>query len=508
MINYLKKVLGFNTIRGKLLLYSLLLILIMISTSLYTLYNAKHILEKFDYMFINDIYLTKLSVDIQAIDEELLNYLTTKSSNSLRDYIKNSDNLRNSSNKMSRDISYNNGKLMLKDIGNMIDKYLAQGDAAISSKRGRNVNEYNLRYSESKEIMGYINFYIKQLNLNQFHENTEKYFSITEKLKFLQLLNIVIIASTFLLNVVLTFWFANNTSVPIVSLAKSANEISKNNFDTENVQVDTNDEIKVMADAFNKMKENIRNHIGELKYQAETESKLKDQKVMNLKMKNLLKNAELQALQSQINPHFLFNTLNAGVQLAMMEDAEKTSNFLAKMSDLFRYNLRSMDNPVTLQEEIQNVYSYIFLLETRFGELIKYEYNIEEEGLVVSMPAQILQPVIENACIHGVGDMEVGGLITISVQKTDKVVQVVIEDNGRGMDRKTIEQILNPSSEKVVIKDKNKKGHTTNIGLNNVIKRLRSFYGEQDVFEIKSVVGKGTSIVLKLPLFKGEENGV
>jgi len=229
---------------------------------------------------------------------------------------------------------------------------------------------------------------------------------------------------------------------------------------------------------------------------------------MNLKMKNLLKNAELQALQSQINPHFLFNTLNAGVQLAMMEDAEKTSNFLAKMSDLFRYNLRKMDNPVTLQEEIQNVYSYIFLLETRFGDLIKYEYNIDEGALDISMPAQILQPVIENACIHGVGDMESGGLITLSVKRMDNIIQVTIEDNGKGMDSKTMDEIFNPSSEMPVTKDKNKKGHTTNIGLNNVIKRLRGFYGEQDVFEIKSVVGKGTSMILKLPLVKEEEKGV
>lgn len=503
MTGYLKKSLRFNTIRGKLLIYSLLLILIMISTSLYTLYNAKHILEKFDYMFINDIYLTKLSVDIQTIDEELLNYLTTKSSNSLRDYTKISDSLRISSNKMSRQISYDRGKLMLKDIGNMIDKYLTQGDAAISSKRGRNIEECNLRYSESKEIVGYINSYIKQLNLNQFHENTEKYFSITEKLKFLQILNIVIIACTFLLNVVLTFWFANKTSVPIVSLAKSADEMAKNNFDTENVKVDTNDELKVMADAFNKMKGHIRNHIGELKYQAETESKLKDEKLNNLKMKNLLKNAELKALQSQINPHFLFNTLNAGVQLAMMEDAEKTGIFLEKMSELFRYNLRKMDTPVTLGEEIDSVYSYIYLLQTRFGDLIKYEYYIDEGALDVLMPSQIIQPIIENACIHGINDMEVGGKICLKVKKAGNIVQVIIEDNGKGMTRKTIEKIYNLDFERRTNKDK--KGHTTSIGMANVIKRLKAFYGQEDVLEVRSEAFKGTSVILKLPMNTEED---
>ena len=503
MIGYLKKMLGFNTIRGKLLLYSLLLILTMISTSLYTLYNAKHILEKFDYMFINDMYLTNLSVDIQTIDEELLKYLTTKSSNSLRDYTKISDSLRISVSKMSRDISYDKGKLMLKDIGNMIDKYLTQGDAAISAKRGRNIEECNLRYSESKEIVGYINSYIKQLNLNQFHENTQKYFSITERLKFLQILNIVIIGSTFLLNVVLTFWFANKTSVPIVSLAKSANEISKSNFDAENVRVDTNDELKVMADAFNKMKGHIRDHIVELKYQAETESKLKDEKLVNLKMKNLLKNAELKALQSQINPHFLFNTLNAGVQLAMMENAEKTGVFLEKMSDLFRYNLRKMDTPVTLGEEIENVYAYIYLLQTRFGDLIKYEFYIDEDAIDILMPSQIIQPIIENACIHGINDMETLGKICLRVKKTDNIVQVIIEDNGKGMDSKTIQEICSLDSDNSSNKDKS--GHTTSIGMANVIKRLKAFYGQEDVIEIISEVFKGTSVILKLPIDTEED---
>ena len=498
MTSYIKKVFGFNTIRGKLLLYSLLLILIMISTSLYTLYNARHILDKLDYMFINDMYLTKLSVDIKTIDEELLNYLTTKSSDSLRDYTKISDSLRISSNKMSRDISYDSGKLMLKDIANMIDKYLTQGDAAISAKRGRNIEECNLRYIESKEIVGYINSYIKQLNLNQFHDNTEKYFSITQKLKFLQMLNIVIIASTFLLNVVLTFWFANKTSVPIVSLAKSADEMAKNNFDTENVKVDTNDELKVMADAFNKMKGHVRNHIGELKYQAETESKLKDEKLDNLKMKNLLKNAELKALQSQINPHFLFNTLNAGVQLAMMEDAEKTGIFLEKMSELFRYNLRKMDTPVTLGEEIDNVYAYVYLLQTRFGDLIKYEFDIEVDALDILMPSQIIQPIIENACIHGINDMEAFGKICLRVKRVEGVVHIIIEDNGKGMDKKTIEKICDLNFEKPTNKDK--KGHTTSIGMVNVIKRLKAFYSREDVIEIRSKAGEGTSVTLKLPL--------
>jgi len=162
-----------------------------------------------------------------------------------------------------------------------------------------------------------------------------------------------------------------------------------------------------------------------------------------------------------------------------------------------------MDMPVTLGEEIENVYSYIYLLQTRFGDLIKYEFHIDKDSTSIIMPSQIIQPIIENACIHGVGDMEALAKISLSVKTVEGIVLVIIEDNGKGMDIKTIEEICNVDFEKPANKDK--KGHTTSIGMGNVIKRLRAFYGKEDVIEIKSEIGKGTSVILRLPLEMEEE---
>ena len=223
--------------------------------------------------------------------------------------IKHSDSLKLKANQMIGHLSYDNNQLMLKDIGNMINEYLGEAEAAIVSKRGRDINECNIKYKRAKEISGYIDYYINQLNLNQFHDNTQRYFYMSQKLKLLQVLNVIIIVITFLLNIFLVLWFTNKISVPIVSHSKSADEISRGNFNVEDVKVNADDEIKIMAVAFNKMKDNIKNHIDELKSQAEMETKLMEEKMQNLKMKNLLKNAQIQALQYQINPHFLFNTL-------------------------------------------------------------------------------------------------------------------------------------------------------------------------------------------------------
>lgn len=462
-------------------------------------------------MFVKNVQLTELSHNIDNIDKELLNFLTTLNSDSFDMYMRNSDNLRNEAENMIKP-SYDNNQMMLTDIANMINEYLQQADFAIEAKRGRDINSCNERYKKAKEISNNIDYYIKQLNFNQFNASTEKYFYMSGKIKTLQYLNIAIIALNLLFNIVLIFWFTSKMSVPIVNLAKSAEEISKGNFDTENVVVNTKDEIKVMADAFNAMKDNIKNHIDDLKSQAEIEAKLMDEKVQNLKMKSLLKSAEIQALQSQINPHFMFNTLNAGVQLAMMEDAERTGIFLEKMSNLFRYNLRKIDKPVTLMEELNNLYTYIYILEVRFGDLIKFTFDISDDISEIAnellMPAMIIQPLIENACIHGIGDMETGGEVILKASKADNFIELIVEDNGAGMDANTLKNIMDLEKEATRERKQSKIGHTTGIGLDNVHRRLNVFYEREDVLSIESEPKVGTKIKLMLPLIMGGQEDV
>ncbi|GMQ65089.1 sensor histidine kinase [Vallitalea maricola] len=286
---------------------------------------------------------------------------------------------------------------------------------------------------------------------------------------------------------------------PIIKLSHNAEEIAKGNFDIDEVIVSTEDEIKVMAVAFNKMKSNIKEYIKKLRNTAEMEAKLMDQELQNLKMKNLLDNAELQALQSQINPHFLFNTLNAGVQLAMMEGADTTSSFLENMSALFRYNIKKLDNPVTLKEEIENIKSYSELLKVRFGDFIQFEFSVDNSISQIFMPPLILQPLVENACIHGIGDLEEGGIVRIVTRKEKEYGQIIIEDNGVGMKKDDIEKVLKVTSESKILQ-KAKKGHTTGIGLGNVIHRLHLYFGKEDVIKIISEKGMGTKIVINLPL--------
>lgn len=487
-----------NKIRSKLIIYFLLTTLIMGMTSMYTYYAARTFMLKIDTMFMRDVYLNELYKNVNNVETYLENYLSTKHSDSLKEYLRYSNELKQKAEKIRKGISNTESELLLKDIGNMIDTYLIEADAAVNAKRGRDINEYISHYTEASKIVGYINLYINKLNIGQLQENTARYLAVSGRLNFVRFFNIIIIIGAILFNIVLALWFTYKITKPIISLSRSADEISRGNFDTEQVVVDTDDEISIMADAFNRMKSSIKTYINEIKGKAELEGRLKEQEMQNLIMKNLLKDAELQALQSQINPHFIFNTLNAGVQVAMLEGADRTCTFIENVANLFRYNMRKLDKSVTLREEISNINNYIYVLKTRFADRIEFSQEIDEDVIDVQMPCMILQPLVENAFIHGIGEMETGGKITLRVEKNDGMAVVIIEDNGKGMDEGRIRSVMESTGQ--IDMTRAKTGHTTGIGMNNVISRLKLFFNKDNIVSLYSNPGKGTRIVIRIPI--------
>ncbi len=499
MTELFNRLLGNNKIRKKLLMYFMLTTFLMAATSFYTYYNARMLMDKMNTMFVSNVELNALYNNVNKVEQFLESFLATKHSDSLKDYLRNRDALRLKTESTGKDMPMNESGLLLKDIKNMIDTYLTEADAAVQSKRGRDINEYIAHYNEANKIFGYIDLYINKLNNGLLQENTNRYLAVADRLNIIQLVNIGIIIGVVIFNIILILWFTFKITKPIVNLSHSADEISRGNFDVQEVVVDTDDEISVMADAFNRMTASIKLYIDEIKEKAKLESRLKEQEMQNLSMKAHLKEAELQALQSQINPHFIFNTLNAGAQIAMFEGADKTCVFVENVANLFRYNLKKLDKPVTLREEINNINTYLFILKARFADRIEFVQDIDESALDINMPCMILQPLVENAFIHGIGEMEQGGRISLIVRKGEGSVEVIIKDNGRGMDDHTILKILRDQGDTGIEQDHVKKGHTTGIGMNNVISRLNLFFNSEDILDIRSKPDMGTEVVLNMP---------
>jgi len=203
------------------------------------------------------------------------------------------------------------------------------------------------------------------------------------------------------------------------------------------------------------------------------------------------KNAELEALQAQINPHFLYNTLDSINWMLMDIGADDISDVVVSLGDILKYSIHGKDVLVLLDEEIQYIESYLCIQKNRLEERLKTSIDIQEEARACMVPKLILQPIVENALLHGVEPMREGGEVRITARLGQDDLFVTIEDNGPGMDQEELNQCR-----AAVYSDT---GTTDSIGMRNVHRRLRLHFGEEYGMTIESRPCGGTAVVLRMP---------
>lgn len=492
----------FASIRFSMYAYTLAIIFFMALLSIYSLGIMDRYRESIEDMFEEHIYLSDMENRMDAIDENLLGFLSTKSSTSLNNYVQLVQELQLGIQEVELSV-FDPEQLMKKNIASLVGNYVETANKAIEGKRQRNAGLYFMHYEESRKIKGFIEDYISELNSRQLNRNAQSYGELVNQISLMQVATYVIIVDLVLLSLVAVYLIASVMVRPIVLLTRSAEEIGKGNFRTRDVILESTNEFAILADVFNRMKHNILEHIEDVKLKAEAEAALKDEQLKNMRMAYLLDNARLYALQSQINPHFLFNTINAGVQMAIMERAPKTSRFFESMSRLFRYNIRKMKDSCSLADEVGNIKDYYELLRVRFGDRIRFEFDVDEEALALRMPPLVLQPLVENAFIHGLSGLEEGGTIRLLAERQGGRVLVIVADTGKGIPKETVRRILDGGS-----RESGSKGSEgTGIGVRNVRDRLELFYHEKGIFDIASSEGAGTQIIMDLPMVKDEGGG-
>lgn len=373
---------------------------------------------------------------------------------------------------------------------NLIDSFIETTNRLLLFHSEKEIEASAKEFIEATQISNYISEMTLTLLDTELKTYDRFYRSIIEQSKELKELGIwLLLLITFLL-LLLTYWFSLSITKPVLKLTQAANELSRGRFDLQ-IKVDTNDEIAFLAKTFDRMRININNLISEIKHTAHLERELQENKI-------LLQESQFRSLQSQINPHFLFNTLNTLSKKAYLEGSEETSDLLVSVADLLRYNLRQIDRSVTLHEEVIVLQQYMDIQKARFTDRLHFYMEIDESCLHVQIPALTLQPIIENAVIHAVEPEVDGGVIWFRVIDGTDWVTIEIEDDGIGMPEDKIEQILKEHHVQM-------EGHSTGIGFPNVIKRLRLFYGYEDVIDIDSRVGRGTKVVLKIQKTRGRE---
>lgn len=206
----------------------------------------------------------------------------------------------------------------------------------------------------------------------------------------------------------------------------------------------------------------------------------------------LASQAQFKALQSQINPHFLFNTLNAVSQLAILERADTTAEAIFSLSSLLRRSLQQNSGIASLQEEVNYINKYFKIKKMMYRDRIEFITEIDESCLHLLVPAFTIQPLVENSLLHGLEPKEEGGRLLLEIRRIGKFVSVQIKDDGLGFTKRKLDAVKK-------LKKTYSSSETTGIGIENVIYRLQDFFGDRFYWEIDSEPGRGTSVTLFLP---------
>ena len=290
----------------------------------------------------------------------------------------------------------------------------------------------------------------------------------------LQFIVLVVIAGAFVC--CLSYFYGRQNAKRINTLAKQIRVVESGNFDV-NCIVDSADEIGDLQTSFNYMVKKIN-------------SLMKDQYQLG---KNL--NAmELKVLQAQINPHFLYNTLDLISWAAKRNDMEEVCNIVIKLSRFYRISLSNGSDYISIANEVEHVRLYVQLQNLRFSKNIELATEVDKELENYRIMKLLLQPIVENSILHGIANSDKeNGIISLSVKLYNGMIRIIINDNGIGMGQGTIYRLMTYDE------IHNDGQYTGGYGLKNVINRLKLYYDNQARITFESAPGEGTSITIRIP---------
>ena len=290
----------------------------------------------------------------------------------------------------------------------------------------------------------------------------------------IKLLFLTIIASTLVLSLGIVYMMAKLITQPLIELTEQTKKITEEDYDIH-LNIFSNDEFGILAENFNYMAERLDELVNE-----------------ELRNKVLLQEAQFNALQAQINPHFLYNNLDTAYWMSRMEKAEKTGKILLALSALYRSAARSGNKIITVEEEVKYAQDYITIQELRLGNQIQFELKVEDATKECLTVRFILQPLIENSIEHGIlpGGME--GHISIRIYADEEFLYFEVKDSGMEVSAEEITKIL--QAEKV----EGRRG----MAIRNIHQRIQIQYGMQFGLTFSQIPTGGISTIVRQPAVK------
>lgn len=296
---------------------------------------------------------------------------------------------------------------------------------------------------------------------------------VLKPVKSIMFTTLIVIILCLITGFILSMYTSSVVTTPIKKLLTAMQKVKEGNF-KEKVNFVYKDEIGKLGAQYNNMIDNLHQLIN---------------RVFKLQLQE--KEAELKALQAQINPHFLYNTLDTIFWKAEKADEKEISEMIYALSKLFRLSLNRGNDLTSVRKEIKIIEYYILLQKKRYKERLEYVFDIDNKILDYKIPKLILQPFVENSIIHGTEESQRKTLITISGFLRDNNLHFIIKDNGSGIDQETLVNIFDKGS---------KKNKNHGYAIYNVNERLELYYDENYQLDIESDLGKGTRVTIILPV--------
>ncbi|TVY03304.1 sensor histidine kinase [Cohnella terricola] len=275
--------------------------------------------------------------------------------------------------------------------------------------------------------------------------------------------------------------FSHHVLSPLNLISRSMKELQKENFNV-NIPIKGNDEIALIGTSFNRMSKRLRELINE---------------VYTGRLKQ--KEAEIKVLQAQINPHFLYNTLDTIYWMCRMEKAFESSRLVQALSKLFRLSLNSGNDLTNVEQEIEHLKSYLIIQKKRYS--IQFDIQVSSELQSSQVVKLVLQPLVENAIVHGIEKKGSGGTIRIQIDQEDGQLVYRISDDGIGADEAELLSLLNK------VESANR-----GFGIKNVNDRIQLLFGPDYGLQFQTSPGHGMTVIVRQPLIQGgahnDQNGI
>ena len=437
------------------------------------------------------VAINRLKTANEAGLRHLENFLASDADEDLRDYNAGVDSFVSALRTVEGRATDLELRFQLHAIRNSFVSMYDEANAAIRGRKTGTADPYTAYY-RAQRIKRYLDGYISMVLDRSLVVEAEIYRFRVERADFARRLAVTVLVLVAAFCGFLAALFSDHLTVPIRELAAVASRMASGDLAVEPVAPVWGDEVGDLAASFNSMSAHIAALVADLKEKAAMEKRLHREELKAARAEKLRRESEFLALQARIHPHFLFNTLNSISRDIMLRGGHDALALVDALAALLRYGLDQGGGISTLEAELEIVRQYAFIQGYRFSDRIAVEIDCRiREPSAVKLPAFTIQPLVENAFIHGLEPKVAGGRISVVVEKRGATVAVTVADDGIGMETERLEAIRHRKELAV-------DGHLSSIGLSNVRDRLRLFTGDPRCFSIRSSAEAGTVVEIFL----------